>query len=185
MREITLLGIGSSLSDCPYDGEIWATSSYLSHPQARVDKIDKVFAFDFLRYVETELKIAREHNIPIVSTRDYATEPYPLSDIVGEFNLDPDFLLNTMSYMIALTIYQGYEKINLYGVDQGPEWEYLSTKPYITFWLGVATGRGIMFELSPSCLLKERFISVIKAKVKNVRRVSKDKMHLELLPLLK
>jgi len=163
MKELILLGRGPTSSECPYDAEVWCASTALLMPEARFDCISKAFAFDGLdlEEVKRSVEIAKEHSIPVVSIESYATEPYPLNEIQAEFHSNV-YLKTTASYMLAMAILQGYEKLRLFGIDQGPEWKYISTKYYVTFWLGVAVGRNIEYELSGRCLLLEPFMEEVK-----------------------
>lgn len=165
MKELILLGTGPSLKDCTWDAEVWCASTVLLMPEVRLDCISKAFAVDdwSVGDIKQSVELAKEHSIPVVSTESYATEPYPLQEIEDEF--DSVFLNNTLSYMLALAVYQSYSKLRLFGVDQGPRYEYLANKSYTTFWLGVATGRGIDWELSANCILLEPFIDKIKEKI--------------------
>lgn len=163
MKELILLGKGLSMKDCPYDTEVWVVSSVLGTPDARFDCISKAFAFDDFKVDKEYIHIAKKHNIPLVSTRSYFTEPYPTEGIRQAFKIN--YFRNSISYMIAMAIYQGYEKLRLYGVDQGPEWDYITTRPYVMFWLGVAVGRGVRFELTENSLLMEPLISAIKKQI--------------------
>ena len=165
MKELILLGRGSSAEQCTYDAEVWCASSVLLMPEIKLECISKAFAFDVWSIPELRESVekARAYSIPVISTEEYASEPYPLQQIKEEFN--SSYFRPTVSYMLALAIYRGYEKLKLYGIDQGPEWIYLAGKPYVTFWLGVATGRGIEYELSSNCLLLEPFVQELKKKI--------------------
>ncbi len=161
--DLIILGRGQSWKDCPFNAECWAASTVLSEVKD-CSKIHKVFAFDDYSFVRESLTIASENHIPIVSTQNYATEKYPLQDIIKELGGKPYFL-PSISYTIAYAIYKGYKKLRLYGIDQAPEWEHLINKPYVMFWLGVATGRGIEWELSKYSILLETMGDVIKKSV--------------------
>ncbi|KKM15180.1 hypothetical protein LCGC14_1698710, partial [marine sediment metagenome] len=97
----------------------------------------------------------------------HITEPYPLTEIQERF--DTYYFKNDMSYMIAYALHKGYRDILLWGVDQGggpPELEpmYTMGRPYVMFWLGVATGMGVKWALAPdSILLREDEAQTIAA----------------------
>jgi len=149
MKEVIILGMGPSAASCPFDAEVWTTSRALPDIKG---ECSKVFAFDKYEGILREgLDIAKSKGIPIVSLRDYATEDFPYNEIVKEFKTV--YFKNTVSYMLAYALYLGYEKIRLYGIDQGPEWMYLTNKPYVTFWLGVASGRGVEWEVTKTSIL--------------------------------
>lgn len=111
-------------------------------------------------------------NVPVYMIEKFKEVPnsvaYPLEEILNEFK--PCFLredraryfTNSISYMIALAIYEGFEEIHIYGVDMATnavDSEYAKQRPSCEFWLGVAVGRGIKIEIpDESDLLKARFM---------------------------
>lgn len=153
-RTLTILGRGQSWKDCPFTGDIWAVATCLVTEGLRDKPFTKVFAMDSKNApgLEECLRIANERHIPIVSRRNYATEPYPTQEIINEFRTG--YCLNTVSYMLALAIYKidvckEYDDFALYGIDQSED-EYLNQKSFVTFWLGIANGRGIYYTSSNS-----------------------------------
>ena len=174
MKELIILGTGQSWKDCPFDAELWATSSVFSLLGIDYKKIHKVFAFDEYESVKKDIEIAKENLIPFVSAKDYATEKYPLEEITREFGIC--YFRNTITYMLAYAIYKGYEKLRLYGIDQGPQWDYVTNKPYVFYWLGVATGKGIKVELAKTSTLTQpmadeirRYIEILQKKARDIR----------------
>ena len=153
MNSLTILGRGSSWKECPFDTqELWASASCLCTPGMSDKNYTRVFAFDDenVPILQDAMKIAKDRNIPLVSSLPYATQPYPLMDIVKHFKIN--FTKNTVSYMMALALYEGYKKFYMYGIDQGPGWLLQSGKPWVTFWLGVATGMGVDVRMGRGCL---------------------------------
>ena len=71
-----------------------------------------------------------------------------LDEIVGRY------FLNTFCYMIALAIFEGYERIELYGIDMANSYNRAPTETWederacVAYWLGVAVGRGIEVSIS-------------------------------------
>lgn len=148
MKELTILGRGESWKSCPFTGGIWATASVLVAEGMKDRHYDKVFAFDSEKKcpeVTSYIAIARERDIPLVSTRSYATEPYPIWGVLSEFR--SMYFRNTVSYMLALAIFEGYDNLKLYGIDQLGE-RYAPEKSYVAFWLGMASGRGVFYTVS-------------------------------------
>ena len=131
---------------CPFEGEVWGIMSVLGTPGLCDKHYDKVFAFDSIddnSYSSEKLKeylvVAQERNIPVVGTRKYATERYPLVQMFEEFGVP--WFRPTISYMLALAIYKKYDLIKIYGIDQDKEDRYILSRPFVDFWLGVAVGR--------------------------------------------
>jgi len=153
---LTLLGQGPSKEGCPFDAETWATASVLNDKKWRDKPYSKIFCFDNLETKPDEkagVEYAHKHNIPVVSTHVWPdrTEEYPLEGVIRQFKTN--YLLNDMSYMIAMALYKGYKSIFLWGVDQGPDYIYHVGKSYTTFWLGVASGMGVKWHLCPNSIL--------------------------------
>lgn len=150
VKELIILAKGPSRMLCPFDAEVWGVNEIcqmIRYPE----KITRLFAFDNLPPMIDGM---RATGIPICSWQDYADEEYPYDEIVSRFGID--YFSNTIAYMIALAVYEGYEKIRLYGVDMAPE-EYKNEMPSVEFWLGVAIGQGIKVEISQgSSLFKTR-----------------------------
>ncbi len=134
-------------------------------------------------YVEGLAKL----NGPVYMVADYPDIPncvrYPLEEMITEF--DPQkrrmewkepfkcsaeldwngYFTNSISYMIALAIYEKYEDIGIYGVDMAtggldtPNGEYAHQRPSCEYYMGIAVGRGIRLTVpSTADLLKTRFL---------------------------
>lgn len=56
------------------------------------------------------------------------------------------YLTSSPAYAIALAVYLGYKKIELYGIEMESGTEYESQRPGITYWIGYARGKGIEVE---------------------------------------
>ena len=148
MNPLILLGRGPSREQCPFDAETWAPIITLSEPDWVDKSYSKLFEMDWVPEDKVEhcFGIAQEKKIPIVGINAKPkrwlneVEPYPIWDIIREFKAN--YFKNIASFMLAYAIFKGYEKVRLYGFDQA-EREYLVHRSYVTFWLGVAIGRGL------------------------------------------
>lgn len=100
-----------------------------------------------------------------------ASQPYPLADILtkallptGESLSPEQYWNNSISWMIAHAILQGYKTIGLYGVDMAMdgvhgESEYQHQRPSVEYLIGVARGLGIRVVMpQESELLKCAFL---------------------------
>ncbi len=119
-------------------------------------------------------------NVPVYMQQHWDEIPmsiqYPLIPVVqhfgstlGWFN-QPDFqgmltrqydayFTNTISYMMALAIMEGFEEMHVYGVDMAVDSEYHHQRPSCEFFLGIAVGRGMKVYIPPEAdLLKTRFL---------------------------
>lgn len=152
--DVTLLGLGPSRNECSFSTEeLWGTVDCLNQDDLRDKQFTKVFAFDGIslcvndhaprknEILSSAIDKAHAMNIPLVSTKDYGTERYPIIEIGRKFKTS--YFMPTISYMIAYALYLGYNRIYIYGIDQGPQWWYQLGKPHITFWLGYAIALGV------------------------------------------
>lgn len=55
----------------------------------------------------------------------------------------PDYFTSSIAFMLALAIWEGFEVIDIYGVDLTVGEEYDYQKPCAEFWIGLAMGKGI------------------------------------------
>lgn len=82
--------------------------------------------------------------------------PFPRDFITDKYGR---YFTNTVSWMMALAIEQGYKKIGIYGVDMAQDSEYSHQRPSCEYFIGVARGLGIDVEIPrTSDLLKNPFL---------------------------
>jgi hypothetical protein len=74
-----------------------------------------------------------------------------LSGNVTLFDEQIEFFTSSIVYAIALAIYQGYERILLYGIEMASNTEYIYQRDGITLWAGIAISRGIQFWVPADC----------------------------------
>ncbi len=169
------------------------------HPITYVDghfyrRGERVFrGTDMDKYMQ---KLA-ELNVPIYMQQHWdcvpQSVPYPLAEVAQMFGsqmgwfgqtfegTQPSYdvyLTNTISYMMALAVLEGFEEIHIYGVDMAVSTEYNVQRPSCEFFLGWIAGKGIKLFLPPQCdLLKVRTLYAYgeevqdkyKLKMKNTR----------------
>jgi len=81
---------------------------------------------------------------------------YPVDQITDRFGR---YFTNTVSWMIALAIYDGASEIALWGVDMAQDTEYSVQRPSCEYFLGMAVGTGIKVTIPvASDLLKSRVL---------------------------
>ncbi len=76
-----------------------------------------------------------------------------------------NYFRSPLSYMLAYAIHLGYDKIRIYGFDS----DNFSDKPRITYWLGVAKGLGIEWEIAETSKLHRVMKENIKKKYRGMR----------------
>lgn len=105
---------------------------------------------------------------------DIATSiPYPLQTMIDNYG---GYFTNSISYMIALAVYEGFEEIHIYGVDMAQATEWANQRPSCEYFVGLAKGKGIRVYMPPDAdLCKTSFLygfeedeaSALKAKLKS------------------
>lgn len=87
-----------------------------------------------------------------------ASIEYPLAEVTAMFvqaGHQNAYFNNSISYMLALAIYEGFEEIHLYGVDMAHDSEYFNQRPSVEFFCGFARGKGITLYTPPECDLMQ------------------------------
>ncbi len=139
MKDLIILAKGNTKDQCPFDGaDVWGVNDVGSFPEFKGKHIDRIFTFD----PRTPEFIAEAKSVaPIWSWRDYADVRYPLEDVQKHFGVS--YFTNTLSYMLALAIYEKYERIRMYGVDAPYGGIYFMEKSGLEYWIGRAQQAGI------------------------------------------
>ena len=65
---------------------------------------------------------------------------FPKEEILDKFRR---YFTNSISWEIALAIYEGFKKIYIYGVDMAQDSEYAFERPSVEYFCGYAEGAGI------------------------------------------
>lgn len=114
--------------------------------------------------------LSRDHNFPIYMQEEF--EEVPDAEAIPLAELDEMFFSNlwaihpetgkyvpwleayehgnytsTFAWMMAMAIYEGFDRIQVYGFAMGTKSEYLHQAPGATFWIGQALGRGIDIQI--------------------------------------
>jgi hypothetical protein len=160
--------VGMSLTSCalaPYneqDIEIWGLNeAHLYNFMPRWDRWFQMHKEDYLLKNESMRGktghlpwLKEKHGKPIYMLFKYNFVPdsieYPLGDVThvlfgnawrGKKNLK--YFTSSFAYMMALAIYEGFERIELYGFDMDMTQEYWQQRCCAEFWIGYALGKGI------------------------------------------
>lgn len=72
---------------------------------------------------------------------------YPLEEVLSGLHINKRYITSSVAYALALASHLGYKRIELYGVEMETDTEYRYQRDGVTFWVGVAVGRGIEVEL--------------------------------------
>ncbi len=93
----------------------------------------------------------RKATIPIYMQKHFDdipnSVPFPKDEVFKFFEdkgyMGAKYFTNSISYMIALAIYEGYKEIHIYGVDMAQDSEYAFQRPSCEYFIGIAEGLGI------------------------------------------
>ena len=149
MKEVQIIATGMGFMEHDVSKETWALlKAFLKGVRA-----DKIFSLDGLNIAMIEEgKVSREEVLEKIGDIEFITnENFPMEDIPEEQR----YFTNSVCYMIALAILEGYGRIELYGVNQAGMFEYMEQRRGVEFWIGYALGKGIeVYIHEPSKLLK-------------------------------
>jgi len=97
--------------------------------------------------------LEKEYRIPN-STQFPFEESYKLFALLQRENKPGQpYYTNTIAYMMALAIMEGFDRIELYGIEMSGGTEYAYQKACLEYFIGLANGRGIEVYLPEHCAL--------------------------------
>jgi len=170
-KKVALLGTVPHKLLAPFgdpEFEIWAIAhACLGDPLPRVDRIFEIHkwdevvkwgslgAFEAWPAAPKYLIEARPDVLNSVA--------FPFDDLAAKFNIFDDrkepLMTNSISWMMALAMDEGFEEIHIYGVNMSHHTEYGTQKPSCEYYLGLAKGRGIkIYVPKESDLCKSYFL---------------------------
>ena len=151
--KVTIIGKGKGWEDAPTEGESWGiTQLILRRPVSRVIDMN-----DYSLWGEAEARDAKaarqkasEMAVPYIDLKNY-----PIEAVIDRFNTD--YFSNTVDYAIALALLEGFNEIDLYGVNLMHFTEYVYLKAGVEYWIGRAQGMGVKVSaFGDSSVLKTR-----------------------------
>lgn len=80
---------------------------------------------------------------------------FPMKSVMS--GCESDYFTNSISWMIALAIYEEFKEIHIYGVDMAQADEYVEQRPSVEYFIGLARGRGIKVYFPDNCDLCKAF----------------------------
>jgi len=159
IKAVTIVGFGPSaqkLDESKVRGEVWSMNDcYQGFSTPLMKNVTRVFDIHMIhKRVNLPAKDGKQHlwhldqlgrlGHRIILQQPHAqvtnSEAYPLYQILGYFGLR--YFTGTGAYMLANAIYEGYNHISVFGLDQR-DWEHLKQRDCFAFWCGIAMGRGI------------------------------------------
>lgn len=161
---VAILGLGPSLNQYVelakrhggrHVDEVWGINSL-----GDIFNCDRVIHMDDVRVQERRAAANPDSNIarmlkwmktypgPIVTSRKHENYPgttdFPLTDVVNHFG-GQAYFNSTAAYAVALAIFTGFDRIEIYGFDfTYPNAHHAEKgRACVEFWLGIAVSRGI------------------------------------------
>ena len=141
------------LSDKNYDALHWAhmMAGPYDYEFIVMPEVNKINAPHYLEWFGTEERMldwARDEYVHVPNSRNYPIGAVmALQHKVTRAGLPNRFLTNSIDFAIAHAILEERPRIEIYGVDLDTKTEYAYQRPGVSFWLGIAAGRGIEVEL--------------------------------------
>lgn len=165
-KTVAMVGMAStSRSFAPFDNPdipIWALNESATPKFDYLKRVDRIYQlhpdWDFLRpynhnYEDYPKWIKEKHPFEIVMQEKYQFVPsairYPIEDIINKFGKRALYFTSSAPYLIAHALYEGYQRIEMYGFEMAADEEYANQKPCTEFWLGAAIGMGVDVYLPP------------------------------------
>lgn len=159
-KVLAIVGNGRTRVYAPHDDpsrDVWMVNNHALYAGRRFTAMFEMHpdALESDRYTQQYKDWLQEfHPFPIY-THGYmekvpASVPYPQAQIQHTFGRNvflgrveiTEWFSSTFPYMLALGIYKGYPRVELYGVDLYEE-SYQRYREHVFFWLGVASQLGI------------------------------------------
>lgn len=153
-RRIAIVALGPSHDEVPY-GE-WETWGIGWDPWA--PRYDRLFEIHDRKLWEKRVNFVdrlNEIDLPVYMQKRHPEIPksaeYPLSQVIGEVG---DYFGSSISYLLALAIYEGVDEIGIWGVDLRDE-AYEHQRHNLEYLIGFARGRGIHVSVAEGSVLLE------------------------------
>lgn len=162
MRTLCLIGATSSYKQTPWhqkDAEFWGLT-WRCNTMTRAHRffeMHDVSCWDQFAPRRRQAEIIRTMNrwgVPVTMRTPHpeirTAEPFPFDEIKARFQPymlgnSAHYYTSSFAYMLALALIQDPlpEELRLYGVRLSTQTEYVTQRPAVEFWLGIAIGMGI------------------------------------------
>lgn len=166
-KKVAILGFTPSWRLAPFndpDCEIWVLNEFYVNEPPRVtrwfDLHTRQAMHDDKGRTDDHVAKLAQMTVPVYMHQHWDDIPmsveYPLSPLIAEYGR---YFTNSISYMVALAIYEGFGHIGIFGVDMAHDTEYGQQRPSCEYFIGVAIGKGIHVGIpAESDLLKCQYL---------------------------
>lgn len=153
--------------DLGVDVEVWGLNESYNDPSQfiRMDKITRWFQL----HPEWDFRRPNNHNdpkhwewlrsapVPVLMQKRFdsipTSVPYPLAEIVGCFPGIEETVCDfqsTAAYMAALAWYEGFDRVEAYGIEMTGGADYVRQRSNFEKWIGICIGSGMEFYAPPA-----------------------------------
>ena len=132
--------------------EVWTLNNAYKHdvPIKRITRWYDIHSDWYLNSIlvkdEHRQWLKQKHSFELITA-----DKYPLEEITAM--LGYPYLTNSIAYMAAHAVFEGVDRLELYGVDMALGTEYAYQKAGTEFVLGFARGRGVDVYVPDNCAL--------------------------------
>lgn len=157
-KTVVILGTAGTLITTPWDDperDYWACAPVITHDPSKGHRIDVLFELHHMEYwinIIDRLNLYMDENPKSIIFMQNKNGPiknsvkFPIAELQGSIGhpLLAGYFTSTIAYMIAMAIFMGYEKIELYGVHMSSdEEEYSGQRSCCEAWLNYGLGKGV------------------------------------------
>lgn len=153
-EKVIILGTAQTMQDAPFEDEsfdIWAVGTAMTHGKKLVPRVDKIFELHTKARWEMRTFVYNERECPVMMQEHFPevpkSIPFPKDMILKKYR---EYFTNSISWMIALAVEEGYKEIHLYGVHMATVSEYAYEMPSCEYYIGVAEGKGVKCYVPPA-----------------------------------
>ena len=173
MKSVAIVAMGHSraayISEASTRPSEW-TEVWTLNGLAGVLKADRLFLMDDLEiqqarsvrnpYVRVLLDAAKKATVPVYTARKVEGYPnlveYPLESVAGVLGLPALYATNSVPYMVAMAIAEGFERIGIYGCDYTyGDGRTEKGRACLEWWCGFASAKGVHIQVPSTSSLLE------------------------------
>ena len=166
-KKVAIVGFAPSWGMAPFDDESWEIWGLNELYVFNIKRANRWFDIHTPEVSQNDTKRVGDHwaklaTLPcMVYMQDHYDEipnsvKFPLDEMVALYG---NYFTNTISYMMAQAIAEGYTDIALYGIDMAHDSEYGLQRPSVEYFVGVAIGKGIRVEIPQAAdLMKVNYL---------------------------
>jgi len=145
--KVAIVGFTESRKDAPYDDpewEVWGLNNLHLYGMPRMDRWFDLHDLDTVRKDAAHVNWLKTTDVPVYMWEPQeewpTSKPFPKAEVLAAFR---PYFTNSISWMVALALLEGFTTIGVWGVDMAQTTEYGGQRPSCEYFLGLAEGRGV------------------------------------------